>query len=227
MTAATLKVLRMGRMLLLRSGPPALAVAAIPALHRWDLVAILCGLSAWMLAESIVEDELANRDAVASTHDRGTRFFILGAHLLAWWAPLLEAALWVDRPHLPVFVAGSVALTFGAVLRIVAIRTLGRSFTAHVQVRDGQGVCGQGVYGLVRHPSYVALFFLNIGSSLAAGAWVSLAIVAACTLYANHRRVEVEEAALSRHLGASYREYCRYVPRWFPAIRLWHRAAAE
>ncbi|WP_428262082.1 methyltransferase family protein [Haliangium sp.] len=224
MSAIKLKTLRIGRLLLLRSVPPALAVAVIPSLRRWDFALVILGLSAWMLAESLVEDELTNRAAVASSHDRGTRFFILGAHLLAWWAPLAEGLLRGQPPAAGWFLVGFSVMALGAVLRVIAVRTLGGSFTAHVQVRDGQGVCERGVYGLVRHPSYVALFFLNTGPSLAVGAWISSFAVAAATLYANHRRVGVEEAALAQHLGAGYHDYCARVPRWVPTLRLLQRA---
>lgn len=227
MTAARLKAWRIGRLVLQRSAPPALAVALIPSLRRWDFALVIFGLSAWMVVESLVEDELSNREAVTSSHDRGTRFLILGAHLLAWWAPLVEGAAHGARPALHWFLAGACFMGVGAALRVAAVRTLGRSFTAHVQVRDGQGVCDRGVYGLVRHPSYVALLFLNTGPSLAVGAWISLSLVAAATLYANHRRVGAEEAALAQHLGAAYREYCERVPRWVPPLRLLQRATAK
>lgn len=211
-----LKLLRIASLVMSRALPPTLAMAAIPVLRRPDLALPLAGLSVWMIGEALSEHEVENRAAVESPEDAGTRRLVLGAHRLAWLAPLAEALV-RDLPRDGArLVAGCALVAGGGALRIAAVRTLGRLFTAHVSIADDHVLCDQGPYRLVRHPAYLGLLLLNLGPSVAAGAWASLAVVAAATLFANARRVRVEEEVLLRKLGDVYHAYQRRTPRWVP-----------
>ncbi len=218
MSATSFKLRRMVRMLVLRCSLPAITVYWVPSLHRWDLVAILAVLTIWMIAETAIENEIANCAAVSSSHDRNSRQVILGAHLIAWWAPLINCLLWPGSPGIVWFSVGAGVTLIGASLRVIAVHTLGSDFTAHVRVCGNQQLCESGVYGLVRHPAYVALFLLNIGPSLATQAWAALFLVAGASLLANSVRVSVEEEALTKYRDMPYKSYCLRVPRWFPSV---------
>lgn len=107
-------------------------------------------------------------------------------------------------------------LSAGAALRVTAVRALGDSFTAHVQVGTGHTLCRKGPYKVVRHPSYLGLMLLNTAPAVAVGGPAAL-LAGALTAYANSRRVAVEERALTEKLGDVYTDYADEVPRWIPA----------
>jgi len=214
-----MKATRMARVFLTRAVPPAAAVLAVPRLRRLDVGLPLTGLVGWTLCEVLAEHELANRAASGSTQDRRTRHGLVGVHLLSWWAPLAATALRPTRRSRAALLLGAAMLAGGAAMRIVAVRTLGEFFTAHVRVTDDQRVCDRGVYAVVRHPSYTGLFLLNVAPAISVGAWRVAASVAAATAASIGARVAVEERSLVAVLGESYREYRARVPRWLPRPR--------
>jgi protein-S-isoprenylcysteine O-methyltransferase Ste14 len=215
--------LRLARLLLTRPGPLLLALWAAPGARRRDVVIPLVGLTGWTMIEAIAEDSAANRAAVGSAMDRGTRAAVLGTHLLSWWVPLLTAGS--RRGGSARLWTGIGLLAAGALLRITAVRTLGSAFTAHVRVVAGQRVCRTGVYRLVRHPAYSGLFLLNIAPSVARSSVGGLLVVAVASTASTALRVAVEEQALLRELGAEYRAYQHITPRFVPSLGL--RATAR
>lgn len=209
----------MFRLLLVRCFPPFLAVFLLNSLQRCDIIIILSIFTTWTLTEAIVENEITNRDAKQSTLDENSRTYILGAHILAWYAPLINCWLIPGATSSLWFSVGVTLTLLGALLRIISVYTLGSYFTGHIQVQSDQEICEKGVYGLVRHPSYIALFFLNIGFSVATRAWLAFVVVTITTLIANHIRVSVEEKVMNKYFEKNYKIYCLRVPRWVPSFR--------
>jgi protein-S-isoprenylcysteine O-methyltransferase Ste14 len=198
--------------------PPLAAALMRPGTRRPDVLLPLLALSAWTAAEALAEDDAANLAAARGQHqDRGTRYAMVGAHLLAWWLPLLNAP---RRHRWPSGPATGVALILaGGGLRVLAIRTLGSRFTGHVRTVPQQPVCDHGPYALVRHPSYLGLLGLNAGPALSRGAWPAALGAAAATMAANACRVRVEEQALLTQLGQPYADYAARTPRFVPRLR--------
>jgi protein-S-isoprenylcysteine O-methyltransferase Ste14 len=215
-----LKARRIARLLGTRALPPLAAAVGVHRLRRPDVCVPLLGLAAWTVAEALSEHETSNQEARRSPQDRGTRHLVLGAHLVSWWLP--SATLLLRRGRRPVSgprLAASVGLlAAGATLRVAAVRELGQSFTAHVQVGEGHQLCRTGLYARVRHPSYTGLMLLNVAPSAAVSSTTAL-IACALTAYTTNRRVAVEEQALTERLGDAYAAYAEQVPRWAPAIR--------
>ncbi|MFD7730115.1 methyltransferase family protein [Kitasatospora phosalacinea] len=209
---------RIARLLATRAAPALALSLGVRRLRRPDVVLPLLGLAAWTVAEALSEDQPANHQARSSTQDRGTRQLVLGAHLACWWLP--SAALLVRRSQQPVSAkrlgVSLGLLSAGAALRVAAVRALGDSFTAHVQVGADHALCRSGPYGAVRHPSYSGLMLLNTAPAVAVGGPAAL-LAAALTAVANSRRVAVEERALTERLGQVYTDYADEVPRWIPA----------
>lgn len=212
------KVALAARLLLRRAAPPALVVIASGRVRRSGAVPALAALAAWTVTEALAEDQSANQAAASSAEDRGTRAAVLAAHLLAWWAPLGEAARYPRGRSVTATAAGLAMLGAGATLRVAAVRTLGARFTAHVRVTTGQPVCDRGPYRLIRHPSYAGLFLLNVGAAVACRSWRAAGLVAVATTASVAWRVRVEERALARVLGEPYHEYCARTPRWLPRL---------
>ena len=151
-----------------------------------------------------------------------------GSQLILWIVIVASITLceWLRRVLPPDFRAGGqwlkpasvILLAVGLAVRCVAISTLGRAFSANVAIRESQKINQAGLYGIVRHPSYLGmlLVFLAVGLHSRNGLCMALAVVppTAALLY----RIHVEEAALEEAFGEEYRAYCRESKRLLPGI---------
>ena len=114
--------------------------------------------------------------------------------------------------------AGIVMMVAGTALRWAAIRALWRYFTVNVSILEGQRVVKQGLYGVVRHPSYTGLLLRYLGFGLALANWLSAALVFLPLLFATVYRIRVEEEALQAHFGEEYAAYASVTKRLVPGI---------
>lgn len=92
--------------------------------------------------------------------------------------------------------------------------------TLHIGGRKGRQVVAEGPYSMTRNPLYFGTFLMALSAgcflhSLTAAGGVVLATTA-------YLRVTLpsEEKRLASKLGPEYREYCRRVPRFWPALAL-------
>jgi protein-S-isoprenylcysteine O-methyltransferase Ste14 len=95
--------------------------------------------------------------------------------------------------RLPLFVAGLLMVVLGSMLRRYCWRTLGEYFTGDVRARPDQPVIRSGPYRFVRHPSYTAGMMMYIGTGLALGSWLSLALLTIATIATYSYRVACSE----------------------------------
>jgi protein-S-isoprenylcysteine O-methyltransferase Ste14 len=105
----------------------------------------------------------------------------------------------------------------GGVLRIFPIFVLGRRFSGLVAIQPGHELVTDGMYRIIRHPSYLGLFMLMFGWALAfrSGAGVILATLIIPPMLA---RIRSEEALLRAQFGEQYDAYCRRTSRLIPGI---------
>ena len=94
----------------------------------------------------------------------------------------------------------------GGALRLAPTFVLGRRFSGLVAIQPAHKLETHGLYGLIRHPSYLGLMATAVGWSLAFRSGVGLAITAlmALTLVA---RINAEERLLGETFGAEYAAY--------------------
>jgi protein-S-isoprenylcysteine O-methyltransferase Ste14 len=106
----------------------------------------------------------------------------------------------------------------GGVLRLWPVFVLGRRFSGLVAIQPGHALVTEGVYGIVRHPSYLGLLVSALGWALAfrSGLGVALAVLNLVPLLA---RIRAEERLLHDQFGAAYDAYRRRSPwRLLPGI---------
>ena len=78
-----------------------------------------------------------------------------------------------------------------------------------------------GLYRYVRNPMISGVLLIVSGEALVLWSW-PLAEWAMIFLLLNALYIPViEEPMLVQRFGASYREYCRHVPRFWPRLRPW------
>ncbi len=102
-------------------------------------------------------------------------------------------------------------------LLLWAMRSLGKNLTDTVVTRKEHTMVTSGPYRLIRHPFYVAVGTLMLGSALAAANWfIFLAGATLFTFFAV--RTRTEEGKLVERFGESYRKYMEQTGRFFPRI---------
>jgi protein-S-isoprenylcysteine O-methyltransferase Ste14 len=105
----------------------------------------------------------------------------------------------------------------GGTLRIWPVFVLGRRFSGLVAIQPGHRLVTRGVYGVIRHPSYLGLLVNALGWAFAfrAGAGVLLTALLVPPLFA---RIRAEEMLLRTHFGADYDAYCSRTSRLIPGL---------
>jgi protein-S-isoprenylcysteine O-methyltransferase Ste14 len=114
--------------------------------------------------------------------------------------------------------AGVVLFVAGLILRWWAIITLGRFFTVDVTIEKDHELVEQGPFCAVRHPSYTGVLLAFAGLALSLCNWAALLVIVLPIGAAFIHRMNVEEDALSRALGARYDEYMKRTKRLVPFI---------
>jgi protein-S-isoprenylcysteine O-methyltransferase Ste14 len=105
----------------------------------------------------------------------------------------------------------------GGALRIVPVFVLGRRFSGLVAIQPGHELVTDGIYGIVRHPSYLGLIMMGFGWALTfrSGAGVILAGLVIPPILA---RIRSEEALLRSQFGEQYDSYRRRTSRLIPGV---------
>jgi protein-S-isoprenylcysteine O-methyltransferase Ste14 len=148
------------------------------------------------------------------------QIMILGAGM-ALGAGMTGSLVFGSGPPGPDWLTLAAGLAVGAtalLIRVLAIRSLGRHYTLTPTVADEQELVTGGPYRLVRHPGYAAILLSILGFELLNGSWIAVA----CTLFMvvpTALRILVEERMLLDHFGDRYRRYQARTPhRLIPGL---------
>jgi protein-S-isoprenylcysteine O-methyltransferase Ste14 len=150
---------------------------------------------------------LSREEARASrATDRGSAPLIMALSLGSQIAASLELRAGTTVSAAAV-ACGLALVLLGSGVRVAAIRTLGKAFTATVQVGADHRLVQQGLYRRVRHPSYLGALLALIGVPVLFSAWWAAALTVVIMSFAYARRIRLEERALVERHGAAYQDY--------------------
>ena len=142
--------------------------------------------------------------------DRGNRWVIAAFSIIGLLAGLLPA--WCDRINFLTFGGdairwlGVTLYAAGGVLRLYPVFVLGNRFSGLVAIQAGHTLVTNGVYRVIRHPSYLGLITIMIGWGLAFRSWIGL-LLAVLVIPVLVARIRAEEALLQEHFGAENDAY--------------------
>ena len=153
--------------------------------------------------------------------DRGNRWVIAAFGVIGLLAAFLPAyterkGIWIlDGDAMRWLGVGLFAI--GGVLRIWPVFVLGRRFSGLVAIQPGHALVTSGVYGVIRHPSYLGLLVNALGWALAfrSGVGVLLTALLVPPLLV---RIRAEEKLLRDQFGGEYEAYCRRTWRLIPGL---------
>lgn len=112
---------------------------------------------------------------------------------------------------------GVVLFAAGGALRIRPVFVLGQRFSGLVAIQPGHTLVTNGVYGVIRHPSYLGLLINSLGWSLAFRSGVGL-LLTALLIPPLLARINAEENLLGAQFGHEYSAYCSRTWRLIPGI---------
>jgi protein-S-isoprenylcysteine O-methyltransferase Ste14 len=117
--------------------------------------------------------------------------------------------------------AGGALAWASALLAARSARALGRFWSLDARVLEDHRLVRAGPFAVVRHPIYVAMLGLIVGTALDRTRWWALAAALLLYLVGTRLRTRAEEALLTAKLGDEYRRYAAEVGglvprRWRP-----------
>ena len=183
-----------------------------PPLTAVTLVTIALGVAGLFSEGHIgagVKEDRSNRWVIAALGVLG----VLGAYLPAYTDRIDfltlggEGVRWL----------GVLLYAAGGVLRLAPVFVLGRRFSGLVAIQPEHRLVSSGLYGVIRHPSYLGLFVLSLGWGLAFRSGVGV-ILAVLTLPVVLARIDAEERLLSETFGAEYDAYRARTWRLVPYV---------
>jgi len=105
----------------------------------------------------------------------------------------------------------------GGALRIWPVFVLGERFSGLVAIQPGHTLVTGGIYGVIRHPSYLGLLMNSLGWSLAFRSGLGL-ILTALLIPLLVARISAEENLLYSQFGDNYNAYRSHTWRLIPGI---------
>lgn len=139
--------------------------------------------------------------------------------LLSHW--LLPASIFPRVIHNILLFAGLTFILVGQVIRTTAILQAGPSFTHIVAQRKKSThvLITQGVYSVLRHPSYFGFFWWGIGTQLMLGNSICFLAYSVVLWRFFDRRIYGEELFLVNFFGKEYTDYRARTPTGIPLIK--------
>jgi protein-S-isoprenylcysteine O-methyltransferase Ste14 len=153
--------------------------------------------------------------------DRENRWVIAAFAVIGFLFAYLPA--WTDRNELWIIDGdavrwlGVVLYAAGGALRLWPVYVLGNRFSGLVAIQPGHTLVTTGIYGVIRHPSYLGLLVNALGWGLAFRSGVGV-LLAALLLPLLLARIRSEEALLRVQFGADYDAYCTRTSRLIPGV---------
>jgi protein-S-isoprenylcysteine O-methyltransferase Ste14 len=176
--------------------------------------------SIWFISEIILNRLFHSKNDDKKNMDKGTIRIIWITIGIANSLGIL-AAIFIKSPIssnvlIPYF--GLFLIASGMIFRFISILSLGKFFTVDVTIRKDHKIKKDGLYRLIRHPSYTGSILSFIGFGISLDNWISLLIISLPVIFAMLHRIKVEEKLLVDQFGNDYVDYMKKTYRLIPWI---------
>ncbi len=185
-------------------------------LHFKTITLVFAAFCIWLTQPPFsIKETKENRE-----EDKFSILFILVAASVSIGSANLEWAknYPANEGNTTVTIVGICMIVLGIFLRVWAIRTLGKYFTATVVLQQKQTLITSGPYRIVRHPSYLGAFLSIVGCAVFLNAYLSIIIAAILMCFSYIIRIRAEEKALIQYFGNDYLQFSKKTNRLFPLI---------
>jgi protein-S-isoprenylcysteine O-methyltransferase Ste14 len=176
--------------------------------------------SLWFISEILLNRIFRSGNKDKKNLDRGTIRIIWITISIANSIGILSA-IFLKFPissHLLIPYFGLFLIAGGMIFRFISILSLGKYFTVDVTIRDDHRIKKDGLYQIIRHPSYTGSILSFIGFGISLNNWISLFIISLLVISAMLHRIKVEEKLLVDEFGNEYVDYMKKTYRLVPWI---------
>jgi protein-S-isoprenylcysteine O-methyltransferase Ste14 len=112
---------------------------------------------------------------------------------------------------------GSALCAAGVLFALWARRTIGKDWSAEVQIKEGHQLIRSGPYARVRHPIYTGILLATLGTALVIGEYRGL-VANVLFLVGFTRKARKEESFLAAEFGTAFEEHRRHTGFFLPRI---------
>jgi protein-S-isoprenylcysteine O-methyltransferase Ste14 len=171
---------------------------------------IFLSISAIWVASEIMLIILSRSTSNSKDHDKGSLKLL---NIIIYTSVALAVScgfLGIGIIHTVISIIPKIGLCvilIGLIIRWTAILTLRKYFTVNVVIQSDHRIIKNGLYRLIRHPSYTGAIISFCGLGLAFYNWLSIIIIVIPVTIAFLRRIHVEEQALFSAFGKEYLDY--------------------
>lgn len=180
---------------------------------------VLIALTIVLFAMSVVAYFAGGGLSAGVREDRSNRWVLTAFTLIGLLAGYLPAytdriAFWtIDGDNIRWL--GVALFAAGGALRIWPVFVLGYRFSGLVAIQPGHTLVTGGIYGVIRHPSYLGLLITSLGWALTFRSGVGV-LLAALTIPPLMARISSEEKLLRTQFGDEYDAYRSRTSRLIP-----------
>jgi protein-S-isoprenylcysteine O-methyltransferase Ste14 len=188
-----------------------------PFLSHPPLIALAIVIGLMVVASLFSSGNLSSGER----EDRGNRWVLVAFALIMMMICYLPA--YSDRIDFWTIDAdttrwlGVILFAAGGTLRLWPVFVLGRRFSGLVAIQPGHTLVTDGIYGIIRNPSYLGMIVSAVGWGLAFRSVVGL-LLAAFLIPPLVARIHAEEAMLRSQFGGEYESYCAHTWRLIPGL---------
>jgi len=157
-------------------------------------------------------------------HDKRSDPFFSFLNVFLAYIPIFGTQLlalsqrWIEPGNPFLIVTGGIFFFLGTILRLYAIKTLGRFFTMEIGTREGHQMIQSGPYKFIRHPSYTGYFLMILGMGVAYQNLYALLIPLLQIGIFFAKRIPLEEKMLSQKFGGEYSSYQKRTKKLIPWV---------
>ena len=144
---------------------------------------------------------------------------LLVSLFLLWFLPFADRRkiLTFQQRHWQNYLryAGLLLCCVGIMTRVLALKALGKYFSAYVTLQPNHRLVQEGIYGRIRHPLYLSLLMAPTGIALVFDSWLALPILVLSAIFV-FDRIPREERLLAAHFGREFAAYQRRTRKLIP-----------
>jgi protein-S-isoprenylcysteine O-methyltransferase Ste14 len=157
---------------------------------------------------------------VSRSGDKGSIWLISISISTGYWLSFIMASSKFGRIYHwnTFFIAGTILVIIGLIIRIKSILTLKQQFTYTVTKIENHELIETGLYRTIRHPGYLGQLIIFLGISTCLSNWLSVLLMIIPVLLGYLNRIKVEEKFMVNQMGQKYIDYQTRTKKLIPMI---------
>jgi protein-S-isoprenylcysteine O-methyltransferase Ste14 len=170
-----------------------------------------------LIIERIIETFLPDKNKQKGEVSSKWLFYcMLVSGILIYICAISEFIFLVKKINIFITIIGSVLIIFRIILKVWAVKTLGKFWSIQIEIREDQKLIKEGPYKYVRHPSYLSTMIEVTAGPLIFNSYYTILFVWLVYIPFLITRIYLEEKELLKKFGKEYEEYRRSVPLLLP-----------